>query len=364
MSLSEIVPTQPRYPEPLSQEIDFMIILDKLLQAKKQIVIFSLIFAFIGALAAFLLPQKWTSQAIITPPEQTQLTPLRKILADMQALGVEVKQTRVDVFNYFIKEFSSRSQFQDWLMTSPPALKNLVDESADAEQMHQAIVAMAERMQAKNNTDAKHPGENPWQSWTLSFTAKDAGEAQQMLSDYMQYMSTHVRDDMLETLRHQLNFKVDLEKEKLAMARETLLNQREVRIQRLKYALEIANTAGIKKPVYGEGLAVQDDPDYSITLGADGLAAKLQVEKSLTDVSTLNADIRNREYLIGQLSKLAIPKIDIVPFKYLLSPSLPVKHDGPGRMMVILLAAMVGFVLACGYVLMRHAFVAHLSQSK
>lgn len=355
MSLPELVPTPPHSREPLPQEIDLLVILEKLLNAKKRIAAFCLLFAFIGGVLTFLMPQKWTSQAIITPPEQTQLTSLRKTLADMQALGVEVKETRLDIFNYFIKEFSSRSQFQNWLMTSPPALKSLVDENSNAEQMHRAIVAMAEQMQAKNNSDAKHSEQNPWQSWTLSFTAKEAEKAQRLLSEYVQYMSTQVRDDVLATLRHKLQFKIDLEKEKLATVRETLINQREVRIQRLKYALEIASAAGIKKPVYGEGLAVKDDPDYSITLGADGIAAKLQVEQSLTDVATLSADIRNREYQIAQLSKLTIDDIDIQPFKYLLSPSLPVKHDGPGRMLIILFAAMVGLMVGCGQVLLRDA---------
>lgn len=356
MSLSELVPTKPYYPESAPKEIDLFILLEHLLNAKKRILAISLVFALIGGVVAFLMPQKWTSEEIITPPEQTQLAPLRQILADMQALGVEVKGSRVDAFNYFIKDFSSRSAFQRWLLTSPPVLKDLVDENGDADQMHRAIVKMAENLQAVNNVDVKNPEENPYQSWTLSFTGKDAGQAQQLLSDYTRYMATQVRDDLLDTLRHQLNFKIDLEKEKLKLAIEGKNNERDVRIQRLKYALDIANAAGIKKPILGEGLGVKDDPDYSITLGANGLAAKLQVEKSLTDVGTISADIRNREYLIAQLNKLKIPQIAFEPYKFLLSPSLPIKHDGPGRIMITLLAAIMGFVLACGIVLARQAF--------
>ncbi len=36
----------------------------------------------------------------------------------------------------------------------------------------------------------------------------------------------------------------------------------------------------LKKPVYSNGQAVKDDPDFSISLGADGIERKLEIEKS------------------------------------------------------------------------------------
>ncbi len=39
-------------------------------------------------------------------------------------------------------------------------------------------------------------------------------------------------------------------------------NQLDANIQRLNYSLDIANAAGIKKPVYSNGQAVKDDPDF------------------------------------------------------------------------------------------------------
>ncbi|MDX6020485.1 LPS O-antigen length regulator Wzz(fepE) [Scandinavium sp. V105_16] len=358
MSAPEIIPTSMPYPTLPNKELDLLLLLEHLLKAKKRIMTITLVFAVTGLMMVCLMPQKWTSQAIVTAPEPAQLAPLHPVLATMQALGVDVKKTPADVFNYFIKEYSSRSLFQNWVMTSPSVLKGLVDENTDAEQMQKAIVKMAENLKVQNNLDTKHPDNTPYQSWTLSYTGKDPEKAQQLLNDYTQFAIIRVRTELLDTLKHQLSFKINVEKEKLALAIDDLNNQRDTKIQRLKYALKIADAAGIKKPVYGEGLSAKDDPDYSITLGADGLAAKLNVEKSLSDVATINPDLRNREYKIAQLTRLTIPNAQFMPFKYQLSPSLPVKHDGPGKLLIVLMMSAIGFMLANASVLLRQALQA------
>ena len=40
-----------------------------------------------------------------------------------------------------------------------------------------------------------------------------------------------------------------------------MTNIHNTNLQRLNYSLEVANAAGIKKPVYSNGQAVKDDPD-------------------------------------------------------------------------------------------------------
>ncbi|SQB21289.1 ferric enterobactin transport protein FepE [Citrobacter koseri] len=57
----------------------------------------------------------------------------------------------------------------------------------------------------------------------------------------------------------------------------------------------------------------------------------MQIEKSVTDVAEINAEIRNRQYYVEQLTAMNINDVKFMPFKYQLSPSLPVKKDGPGK---------------------------------
>ncbi|GAB5104342.1 hypothetical protein EC2021H102_29490 [Escherichia coli] len=47
--------------------------------------------------------------------------------------------------------------------------------------------------------------------------------------------------------------------------------------------------------------------------------------------------------------------MNFTPFKYQLSPSLPVKKDGPGKAIIVILSALIGGMVACGSVLLRHA---------
>jgi LPS O-antigen subunit length determinant protein (WzzB/FepE family) len=92
-----------------------------------------------------------------------------------------------------------------------------------------------------------------------------------------------------------------------------------------------------------------------VTLGADGIAQKLAIEKSLKDVAELNADFQNREHHLAQLETLSITNVSFEPFKYQLLPSLPMKKEGPGKALIIILAALVGGIVACGSVLIREA---------
>ena len=105
----------PRYAPPAvsTKEIDLLGLLDVLLAAKKRIVTIVLAFAVVGLAIAFLIPQKWTSKAVITPAEQTQWNTLRQMMVTLQVLDVDAKVSHGDVFNLFIKKFQSQSLLEE-----------------------------------------------------------------------------------------------------------------------------------------------------------------------------------------------------------------------------------------------------------
>lgn len=272
-------------------------------------------------------------------------------------LNLDINLQRDAVFTLFIKKFSSTSLLDEYLRASPYVMDQLKGADIDEMELHRAIVALSEKMNAVDTNAGKKNETSLFTSWTLSFTAPTKEEAQKVLTGYIQYVSDIVVKETLENIRNQLDTRTHFEKEKLAMDRVRLRNQLDANIQRLNYSLEIANAAGIKKPVYSNGQAVKDDPDFSISLGADGIAQKLQIEKSVTDVAEINAEIRNRQYYVEQLTAMNINDVKFMPFKYQLSPSLPVKKDGPGKALIVILAALLGGMIACGGVLLRHAML-------
>lgn len=340
-----------------SHEIDLFSLIEVLWQAKRRILATVFAFACVGLLLSFLLPQKWTSQAIVTPAESVQWQGLERTLTALRVLDMEVSVDRGSVFNLFIKKFSSPSLLEEYLRSSPYVMDQLKGAQIDEQDLHRAIVLLSEKMKAVDSNAGKKNETSLFTSWTLSFTAPTREEAQKVLAGYIQYISDIVVKETLENIRNQLEIKTRYEQEKLAMDRVRLKNQLDANIQRLHYSLEIANAAGIKRPVYSNGQAVKDDPDFSISLGADGISRKLEIEKGVTDVAEIDGDLRNRQYHVEQLAAMNVSDVKFTPFKYQLSPSLPVKKDGPGKAVIIILAALIGGMMACGGVLLRHAMI-------
>jgi LPS O-antigen subunit length determinant protein (WzzB/FepE family) len=312
--------------------------------------------ASVMLLISFILPQKWTSAAVVTPPEPVQWQELEKSFTKLRVLDLDIKIDRTEAFNLFIKKFQSVSLLEEYLRSSPYVMDQLKEAKIDELDLHRAIVALSEKMKAVDDNASKKKDEpSLYTSWTLSFTAPTSEEAQTVLSGYIDYISALVVKESIENVRNKLEIKTQFEKEKLAQDRIKTKNQLDANIQRLNYSLDIANAAGIKKPVYSNGQAVKDDPDFSISLGADGIERKLEIEKAVTDVAELNGELRNRQYLVEQLTKANINDVNFTPFKYQLSPSLPVKKDGPGKAIIVILSALIGGMVACGSVLLRYA---------
>ncbi|MBJ8831710.1 LPS O-antigen length regulator Wzz(fepE) [Citrobacter portucalensis] len=347
------------YPQPTANanEIDLVNLIEILWRARTKIIATVFAFACVGILVSFLLPQKWTSQAIVTPAEAVQWQGLENTLTKLRVLDMDISVSRGDVFNLFIKKFQSPSLLEDYLRSSPYVMDQLKGADIDEMELHQAIVRLSEKMKAVDTNLGKKNETSLYTSWTLSFTAPQAEEAQSVLKGYIQYISALVVKETLEDIRNKLSIKTSYEKERLEMDRVRLKNQLEANIQRLNYSLEIANAAGIKKPVYSNGQAVKDDPDFSISLGADGIERKLEIEKSVTDVAEINGELRNRQYHVEQLLAMNVGDVTFTPFKYQLSPSLPVKKDGPAKSMIVILAALLGGIVACGGVLLNYAMV-------
>ncbi|MGS7541584.1 LPS O-antigen length regulator Wzz(fepE), partial [Escherichia coli] len=216
----------PRYATPAvsTKEIDLLGLLDVLLAAKKRIVTIVLAFAVVGLAIAFLIPQKWTSKAVITPAEQTQWNTLRQMMVTLQVLDVDAKVSRGDVFNLFIKKFQSQSLLEEYMKTSPYVMSQLEGTEVDPLELHRAVVNIAEKMKATDNTQVKDADKAPYTSWTLSFTAPTAGDAQTVLEGYINYISRIVEQETMENIRNQITLKTKVVQQQLELDRVRLTN--------------------------------------------------------------------------------------------------------------------------------------------
>lgn len=336
-------------------EIDLIALLSLLGKVKKQLIMFTFLCGLIGVAVTFLLPQKWTSEAVITPAESAQFEALRSQLVHLNVLGVERHADSQKLFKSFLTKFDSQTLKASYLSHSPFILSQLNGAKYSAEELHRSVVLVSGKITSAANIDVKRSENSPYESWTLKFTAPDAQEAQQVLTGYIEYVMRQVVAEEVKTLQDEQALTIRYKQHQLDLERTRLENAHNVAIQRLNYSLAVANAAGIKEPVYSNGQAVNDDPDFSIALGARGLAAKLDIEKSIHDVAELNADLLNQQHVLSQLEAIKIKEIDFFPFRYQMSPSLPIKQDGISKPFVAVIAALFGACAFCMWVLGKQA---------
>ncbi|MGC6096863.1 Wzz/FepE/Etk N-terminal domain-containing protein, partial [Citrobacter portucalensis] len=138
------------YPQPTANanEIDLVNLIEILWRARAKIIATVFAFACVGILVSFLLPQKWTSQAIVTPAEAVQWQGLENTLTKLRALDMDISVSRGDVFNLFIKKFLSPSLLEEYLRSSPYVMDQLKGADIDEMELHQAIVRLSEKMKA------------------------------------------------------------------------------------------------------------------------------------------------------------------------------------------------------------------------
>lgn len=187
-----------------AHEIDFLTLLDVLWAAKKQIIVIAAAFALLGLLISFVLPQKWTSEAIITPAEQTQWRSLQQTLMELQVLDIDVAVTPVDVFGQFIKNFSSQSLQEEYFRSSPYVKAHYPDLNADSIEFQRAVVRLTEKLKIIDNASPKSPVEAPFTSWTLSFSASTPEDAKEVLEGYVDYVAAKVVNETTDNIRNTL----------------------------------------------------------------------------------------------------------------------------------------------------------------
>ncbi len=338
-----------------NDEIDLFELFSVLYKSKFVIIGITLLFAIVGFTVASFLPQKWTSQAAITKPMLDEMKQLRATLNDLSLVDVDTGVNASSVYQKFINNYNSRVLREEYLVNTD-YYKNLLAKMGDPtpldkRKLIETIVTKDINLKASDskNSDEEFSGEI-----NLSFTAPTSEEAYDLLSGYIRFISTKVRVEVKDEIDDQIERKLNHAQKAYQMDLERIANARNVNVQRLKYALEIANAAGVKKPISSEGAQIKDDPDYSIAMGADALSSKLAITEAITDPTTVSSELKNRLYNIQQLEQIKLGDLQFVPFKYMLKPYEPTKKDAPKRALILVGAAFVGFILSVMGVLLGY----------
>lgn len=338
-------------------EVDLLSLLVTFWRARGLMAACIAFFALACVVLSVLLPHKWTSSAIITPADPNQWTQLQQSLIAAQTLGVSYSIDRSGAFELFIKKFQSQLLIEDYLKFRPALIRQYSRTSEPGQELTQAVSAVFLLTKSMAVFNGKNEPPPLYRSWRLSFSGPDAQSAQDTLRGYIDFVADRTTAELQQELHNALLLKIDTEKSILELTFSELQNNHLVRIQRLSYALRIAESAGINAPVYTRGQSMNDDPDFSVALGAKGLASKLNIEKSLSDITELNPELMNRKYRLDALERISIPSASFPVFNYQIPPSYPENSEGPSIMLMLILGALLGGLIGGIYILLRNALV-------
>lgn len=340
----------PLFPEP-NESLDLLDIFTIILRRKFTVLAFIIAAVLIAVAVCFIIPQRWTSTAMLVPAEPSQLKTINTILTELSVLDIKTDITADSLLSDFMRDFDSRSLREKYLVNTNYFKKLASETTDDAESRNRLINGILHgNIESHSSVQDKEANKKEYRYYDLKYTAETAVDARDLLEGYINYISGEVNEE----LYRRLEYKIDEVRMKEKSRYDLEMMQEEIKhrskIDRLQYALDIARSAGLKKPSWSNGGVILDDPDFSVTLGADGLARKLDIEKSLA-VGALNDKLQNRRLYLEKLDALKISPTEDVPFKYMRAPYEPLTRDAPKRTLIVLLFSLGGLIAGCGYVL-------------
>ncbi|HGJ5889866.1 MAG TPA: LPS O-antigen length regulator Wzz(fepE) [Arsenophonus apicola] len=342
-------------------EIDLFELFSILYKSKLLLIMFVVVFTAAIFCWTLFSPQKWKSEAIVVQPTAQEMFKLNEFLSQLKVLDVETNIDAQQIYTKFLDAYRSQLLQENFLKSSD-YFQRLVKstESHSLEREHQLLRDMKNDITVGKITFSNSAVNNITNMQeqlieaSIGFTAATAQDAQNLLSDYLRYIGSNVRQEIKAELNEKIAQQLVYAKGKYAIELATLENANRVAIQRLKNSLAIAQSVGLKKPVSTTHNFIQDDPDYPIALGSEALAKKLAIIEKANDLSLSNPDLLSSQQYIQQLQALDTKDIWFQPVKYMQKPTLPIAKQAPNRTYMLVLAGIAGLIFGCIYVLLRH----------
>lgn len=317
-------------------EIDLVVVASIVLKSYKLIISVTLIFIVIGVCIALLSPKNWTSSAIISPATDSQLQPLAKVARSLSLLNIGLDINSSYIITKFRQYYSSKNIWIEYLSNAKSDQPNSM-----------GATSLVVDPNAQNFSDNIN-------NYILTYTNSADSGMKDTLEGYIDYVNKKVIFDV----NRQIKFAIDAAKatatEEYQLALQQAENEQKVRIQRLEYAASIAKAAGLQKPANDAFSISVDNGNYPISLGYDALNRQLEIEKSITDLTTVNTELLNKKLLLDKIMGLKPVTVDIPTFNYLQHPSDPIEQGAKKRLLVVLLFGFIGLFGSIGFVLVRH----------
>ncbi|MGB3222742.1 MAG: hypothetical protein WBB23_08055, partial [Desulforhopalus sp.] len=177
-------------------------------------------------------------------------------------------------------------------------------------------------------------------SITLSYSAGNAKEAEELLTDYLNFIQTKEEAAKNKLLLDKVTNQIDVFTFNHQILEAETLKQLQEEIARTEYALRISETAGIEAPVEN----LNNQGIFTIDFGAKALSEQLKILKEIKNPQVINPALADFRLKLDSLRAVPQEKVKFASYHFLKSPSQPLDRDKPKRSLVILLATFGGFM--------------------
>ncbi len=250
------------------------------------------------------------------------------------------------IYQSFISAFNSMNNKREFLIREGIHAAEMEKlEISDKRDGRALMSKLAESVSAKIQDKTS-------QEMTLSFSAETPELALQRLEKYIGF----VQQQQLKSKNTELqsiwqNRIKALTVQYDSTKADTLLKKQE-ELQRVGYSLRISKAAGVDAPLE----RIDSQEVFNIQLGAKGLAEKLKILNEIKDPELLNPELGKIRLQLSSLKALKLKNVDFQSFNIIDSPEEPFTRDKPKRLLIVVLAALLGGMLGIAIVLGRHVF--------
>ena len=368
--------TNPSYPPQVpnsfqtNDEIDLRELFKALWDGKFIIIATTVIFAVLAVLFALNAQEWWSSKANVSQPQAQDIAAYQQQVKQFQpvfdiyqedgtVLVSEELNDLVDtevLFQRFIGSFNSSNSKREFLDSSEEfqAFKSKLDLDADVKS---EVALEAQRKlyaewfkkitaTAVNKTSDSSP-------YDIGFQATTKESSFSLLNSYIEMIKQKAHQDALNNLDAIISGKRNELVQQKRILETQALNKLLVEAERAKYALDIAQAAGVEQPIQTSS----NNEIFAIDLGAKALAAKVTALKSLKNLSVVEPRLQQIDAKLAMLENLAIDRsIQFQTFRFLENVEQPITRDKPKRALIAVLGTLLGGMLGVAIVLVRFAF--------
>ncbi|GAB1439552.1 LPS O-antigen length regulator Wzz(fepE) [Providencia sp.] len=339
-----------------NDEIDIMALFSILLKNKFIIIFFTIVCIFLSVGVVSFLPQKWSSTAIIIPPTSENIQEVNALKAQLDVLEIPIDLSAQRIFGTFVDQFRSKVNQSEYVKSTQyfHQLAQHLDPKNDVMSQQRLVNAIINNdIQIQDQSKEKNSTSS---DIILKFTAALPTEAQDLLDGYIRYSASKVRQQIKVEIDNAVSQQLIFASESLKREVSKIQTEYDVKVERLRRAVDIAKAAGVEKPIASDSATINDDPDYPIALGTEALEKKLLIETQNRDLALMNENLQNRQAYINELNALTSKELDFKPVKFILTPDLPLQKESPKSTLIVALSAILGLILSCSFVLSRQLY--------